>query len=121
MPHPTFPISHIIISVFEFRPPTHFSHMSHPTFPISHLLFPFIQDGDVNDMLDDTSAVAPQLTAIKRTLHANMQTDASAVAGDALSEGLVPTDARSPALTDALNAIDNPLLRIKQASSAPAP
>ena len=24
---------------FEFRPPTHFSHMSHPTFPRSHILF----------------------------------------------------------------------------------
>ena len=29
--------------IFEFRPPTHFSHMSHPTFPISHLLFLFFK------------------------------------------------------------------------------
>ena len=39
MSHPTFPISHLLICFFVFRPPTHFSHMSHPTFPISHLLF----------------------------------------------------------------------------------
>ena len=26
-----------------FRPPTHFSHMPHPTFPISHLLFLFLR------------------------------------------------------------------------------
>ena len=35
MSHPTFPISHSFICFFEFRPPTHFSHMSHPTF--SHI------------------------------------------------------------------------------------
>ena len=35
MSHPTFPISHLLIFFFEFRPPTHFSHMSQPTFLIS--------------------------------------------------------------------------------------
>ena len=40
---PMGPLPKWLVKVFVFRPPTHFSHMPHPTFPISHLLFLFLR------------------------------------------------------------------------------
>lgn len=71
------------------------------------------KDGNANDMLDDTAAVADQMTAVKRRLHAKMQLDAEAT-DEELQESLLPGRARAPSLHNALLAIENPLARVKQ-------
>ena len=38
---PMGPLPKWLVKVFVFRPPTHFSHLPHPTFPISHILICF--------------------------------------------------------------------------------